>query len=172
MKKKELQSSDYAAYYKGYYAQLDEEAELMTLLEEGNAEFNSLLKDIPHDKLSFAYGETKWTVAEALIHIIDTERIFQYRALRFGRNDTTPIPGFEQDDYVPASNAAARDKESLLKEFLAVRSSTIALFASFNLDTLRLLGTASGVPMSVGAIGFLISAHQKHHSMIIRDRYL
>ena len=172
MLKSELKPTDYASYYGGYLEQLPENAELLDTLSEGIKDFTSLLKIIPEAKLHYAYDADKWTVAEALLHIIDTERIFQYRALRFGRNDTTPIVGFEQDDYVPTSDAANRSNESLLMEFIAVRKASLTLFATFSQERLQQLGTASGAKMSVGALGFMVCAHQKHHANIIRERYL
>jgi len=172
MLRSELKTTDYAPYYGVYYELLSGETNLHQALDKGETQFKSLLDKIPDSKLQFAYAEGKWTIAEVLLHILDTERIFQYRALRFARKDATPVPGFEQDDYVLAANTSNRTKESILTEYIAIRSSTIALFNSFDKETLLLAGTASGARMSVGAVGFLLSAHQLHHSKIIEERYL
>ncbi|MDX1314869.1 MAG: DinB family protein, partial [Eudoraea sp.] len=126
----------------------------------------------PEDKLHYAYGPDKWTVAEVLMHIIDSERVFQYRALRFARNDQTPLPGYEQDDYIPYSGASQMTKESLVQQYQAVRQSTIALFSTLDEEALTRAGEANGVKMSVRAVGFCCCGHQRHHRNILRDRYL
>ena len=171
MKATALTSEDYNSYYKGYI-DLVEDVSLLTALENGKEQFRNLLALIPEDKLVFAYAPEKWTIAEALLHIIDTERIFQYRAMRFSRLDATPLPGFEQDDYVPVSGANKRTKQSLLQEFLDVRASTTSLFAYLSDEQLKFRGSASNSPMSTAAAGFVLCGHQEHHSKIIMNRYL
>ncbi|MCL5244399.1 DinB family protein [Cellulophaga sp. 20_2_10] len=171
MKATALTPEDYNSYYKGYI-DLVEDVSLLTALENGKEQFRNLLDLIPEDKLVFAYAPEKWTIAEALLHIIDTERIFQYRAMRFSRLDATPLPGFEQDDYVPVSGANKRTKQSLLQEFLDVRASTTSLFAYLSDEQLKFRGSASNSPMSTAAAGFVLCGHQEHHSKIIMNRYL
>jgi uncharacterized damage-inducible protein DinB len=144
----------------------------MEELHHGKQLFLSLLDETPKEKLEYAYAEGKWTLAEVLLHIIDAERVFQYRALRFARNDKTPLPGFDQDVYVPHSNASKRTIEDIKEEYMAVRQSTILLFNSFDDEALQRLGVSSGSPLSVRATGFIISGHQAHHLKIIRERYL
>ncbi len=171
MKTSELKSNEYHSYYQPYILALGE-VELMAALKEGMSGFVQFIKNIPDDKLSYAYGEGKWTVAEVLMHLIDTERIFQYRALRFGRNDTTPLHSFEQDDYVPESYANERGKESILREYMAVRESTMALFSNFDAKRLGLIGTSGNAQISVAALGFIICGHQEHHKKVLEERYL
>ena len=143
----------------------------MNWLEE-KKRFVELINEVPENKLSFAYAEGKWTLAELLMHIIDAERVFQYRALRFARNDKTPMAGFDQNDYVPECNAKGRSKKDLLEEYAAVRESTILLFQSFDEEALKRVGNASGSDMSTRAMGFIICGHQAHHLNIIKERYL
>ncbi|EWH14621.1 hypothetical protein KLA_02297 [Cellulophaga geojensis KL-A] len=171
MKATELTLQDYNAYYKGYI-DLVGDVSLLAALQNGKKKFKDLIAVIPDSKLDFSYATGKWTVAEVLVHIIDTERIFQYRALRFSRLDATPLPGFEQDDYVPTSNANSRNRKSLLQEFLDVRAATISLFASLTQEQLKFIGTASNSPMSTAAAGFVACGHLEHHSKIILERYL
>ena len=171
MKPSELQTGDYNPYYKTYIDKIGD-ADLLASMEKQLNNFPKFIASIPDDKWHYAYGEDKWTIAEALLHIIDTERIFQYRALRFSRNDESHLPGFDQDLYVPQSNANNRTKESVIKEYSAVRQSSLALFASFDDATLHRRGTASGSQMSVAALGFITLGHQRHHRDIIRERYL
>ncbi|MEJ1222000.1 DinB family protein [Sediminicola sp. 1XM1-17] len=171
MKATDLLTTEYNSYYQPYIDALGD-VELMEGLKSGMDQFINEVKNIPDEKLTYAYGVGKWTVSEVLVHLIDTERIFQYRALRFYRNDRTPLPGFDQDEYVPASNANSRSKDSIIKEYLAVRQSTIALFETFEEKELNRTGMASGAKMSVGAAGLIISGHQKHHLAILQNRYL
>lgn len=167
----ELSTSEYNPYYSGYIRIL-EDADLLPALKKGKKEFLDFVEGVPETKLDFAYAEGKWTVSEVLIHLIDAERIFQYRAFRFARNDKTALPGFEQDNYVMESKSNERKREDIMEEFESVRESTLRLFSSFNEDALQRLGTASNAEMSVRALGFVICGHQMHHLKIIQERYL
>jgi len=171
MKTTQLTKEEFNPFY-GRYIDALGEVSLMEALVSGKENFIKLLSEITNDDMGYAYDEGKWTIAEVLLHIIDTERIFQYRALRFARKDKTDLPGFDQDDYVPNSGASSRTLESLQSEFLAVRASTILLFESFNNDMLLEQGTANKGIMSVRAAGFIISGHLLHHSRILKERYL
>ena len=122
--------------------------------------------------MNYKYAEDKWTIKDMLLHIIDAERVFAYRALRFARADKTNLPGFEHDDYVVVANANGRIKASLLNEYNAQRESTIQLFSNFKDEMLMQIGVASGNPMSVRALGFVTAGHETHHCNIIKERYL
>lgn len=171
MKSSALQTGDFNPYY-GRYIDKVRDADLVPSMEKQLNNFPKFIASIPDEKWNYAYADGKWTIAEALLHVIDTERIFQYRALRFSRNDDSHLPGFDQDLYVPHSNANSRTKESIIKEYEAVRQSSLALYASLDDATLKQKGTASGSPASVAALGFIILGHQRHHRDIIRERYL
>ncbi len=166
-----LPSTDYNPYYQTYIDKLGD-VDLMVMMQNQLGNFPEFINSIPDEKWTFAYGLNKWTIAEVLLHVLDTERVFQYRALRFGRNDSTPIPGFDQDQYVPESNANSRSKESIIEEYRSIRKSSIALFSSFDEVILERWGTANGFKMSVAALGFVMLGHQKHHRDVIRERYL
>ncbi|MBC2840626.1 DinB family protein [Robiginitalea sp. SC105] len=172
MKRSELTSSDCPAYYQGYLNTLPPDADLLTMLGRQLGNFPEFIKSIPPDLWSYRYADGKWTLAESLGHVYDTERVFQYRALRFGRKDATPLPGFEQDEWIWASPAGKWSAERHLEEYQAVRQATLSLFRDFSREDLSWKGTASGKPMSLGAIGFIICGHQRHHRNIIRERYL
>ena len=148
------------------------DVDLLDELRNGKQVLLSLLEEIPEEKLTYAYAEGKWTLAEALVHMLDTERIFQYRALCIARNDKSEFPGFDQEAYVPVSNANNRSKKDLINEYVAVRDSSITLFASLDEEALKRVGVASGSKMSVRALGFITSGHQAHHVRILRERYL
>ncbi len=132
----------------------------------------SFYESIPLVKHDYAYAEDKWTVKDILLHIIDTERIFAYRALRIARQDKTPLAGFDQDDYVASGNTNVRSLENLIEEYKSVRQSTISLYESFNSSELMEIGEASGFPISVRALGYIITGHENHHNQVIKERYL
>ena len=171
MKTSDLQLTDQAPFYKTYTDVLGE-VELMKCMRNQLENFPKFLESIPEDKFGYAYADGKWTIAEAIHHIIDTERVFQYRALRFSRGDTTSLPGMDQDVFVAGSNANKRSKSSLIKEYQIVRQSTLALFEDFDNAILKQKGIASNLEWSVGTLGFVICGHQKHHRNILRERYL
>ncbi|NQZ43454.1 MAG: DinB family protein [Flavobacteriaceae bacterium] len=171
MQASELPQDEYHPYYKSYIEILGT-LELDQALQKSLQDLKAFIGDLSPEILSHAYADGKWTVAEVLLHLIDAERVFQYRALRFARNDGIDLPGFDQDAYVPNSNAGSRTKESLLEEYTNVRKSSLSLFASFGAGELACIGTANSTPMSVRALGFVISGHQAHHFKILRERYL
>lgn len=147
----------------------------MDLLEELEAShhyFIQFVQNIPMEKHNYRYDSGKWTIKEIIQHLIDCERIFAYRALRFSRNDKTELPGFDQDSYVANSDANQRHLKDLLMEFSLVRHTTLALFKSFSDEILLRSGTATGFNVSVRALGFIIVAHQEHHKKIFTERYL
>ncbi len=171
MKTSEIHLPDSNVFYKTYIDVVGE-VELMDFLQKQLENFPQFINSIPDSKWQYAYEEQKWTVSEVLLHVIDAERVFQYRALRFARGDKTELPGFDQDEYVKFSGADRRSKESLIEEYKAVRRSSIALFTSLDRQKLKTSGIASGMSWSVAALGFVICGHQKHHRNVLRERYL
>jgi uncharacterized damage-inducible protein DinB len=171
MKSSSLQSNEYANFYKPYIEALGEVV-LMNELELSLSFFIDFLKTIPSEKHEFRYAEGKWTIKDIVQHLIDAERIFAYRALRIARKDKTPLPGFEENEYVETAFANKRVMNDLIEEFITVREATISLFKTFTEEQLLQMGTASEKPVSVRAIGFITMGHQKHHEKIIKERYL
>jgi uncharacterized damage-inducible protein DinB len=171
MKSNQLPDTEYAPFYAGYVSQL-EDVNLIEELEISLHDFIKFVQNIPMDKFDYRYAEGKWTIKEIIQHLIDTERVFSYRAMRISRNDKTPLPGFEENDYVDNTNANERNLQGLLTEMALVRQSTIALFKSFSEEQLTRTGVASNSPVSVRAIGFITIGHQKHHQKIFQERYL
>lgn len=135
-------------------------------------EWIGFLNGIPGEKWNHAYAEGKWTIKELVQHVIDGERIFSYRALRMARKDQTPLPGFEENEYAANSKADKRSKEDLIDESKIVRQATMKMFASFDEEQLESSGIASGSPVYVKAIGFIIVGHAEHHKNILEERYL
>jgi hypothetical protein len=168
-----ISSHEYAPYYEGYIQPLVQNGKsIVENLVISQENFQQSLQDISSEKQLFAYDSGKWTVKEVVQHIIDTERVFCYRALCFARNDKTALPGFDQDLFVINDNANARNWTDLLEEMRVVRQGTIILFNSFTEDALLRIGSGSGKNMSVRAIGFLCSGHQLHHLKVLKERYL
>ncbi len=148
------------------------ENDLAEALETQASSFAQFLQTIPVDKRNYRYAEGKWTIKEMLQHIIDAERIFAYRALCFARKDATPLPGFDENTYADNSKAANRGWNEMVEEFNVVRKSTQLLFNSFDKEQLDTTGTASGKPVYVSAIGFIIAGHINHHVSVINERYI
>src|SRR5262249_8916519 len=123
------------------------------------------------DKADHAYAEGKWTVKEVLGHIIDAERIFVYRALRFARADTTDLPSFDENTYVANGGFGARSLESMTREFEAVRRATIAFAECLSAESLVRRGTANGKQISVRALLYIVAGHAEHHVGLLRSRY-
>jgi uncharacterized damage-inducible protein DinB len=172
MKITDLQSNEYPAYAEIYVSQVDT---TWTLVEELEVSVHNLIRfvqDIPIDKHDYRYAEGKWTIKDILQHLIDAERVFAYRALRFSRNDATELPGYDQDLYVDNAYANKRHMKDLLTELSTVRHSTMQLFGSFSEEQLLKRGMASGYNVSVRALGFMIIGHQNHHMKVFRERYL
>ncbi|PJJ60671.1 DinB family protein [Hymenobacter chitinivorans] len=161
----------YLPYYDTYIRHIPAGAAPLYMLEKLPDALHQAVGQLTDEQARFAYAPGKWTIKEVLVHVIDTERIFAYRALRMARNDKTDLPGFEQDDYVPASEANERTMSSILEEYAAVRAATIALFRSFSETQLARTGSANGGPASVRALLFIIPGHELHHLSILRERY-
>jgi hypothetical protein len=157
-------------FYHGYIRAantLPIEDQLRDQLEDAASVFGVLM----YNKAHFRYAAGKWTPSEMLGHLIDAERIFTYRALRFGRNDATELPGFEEDDYVLAANADARSIDSLLEEFRAVRQATMTLYQSFSEQEKWRAGKANGQLISVYALFYATIGHFNHHLSVLKERY-
>jgi uncharacterized damage-inducible protein DinB len=172
MKPSDLQPEEFAGHFATYINQVSEEYTLTEELEISVHRFIKFVQNIPLDKFDYRYAEGKWTIKDIIQHIIDAERIFAYRALRFARNDKTPLASFEENDYVDEAHANQRSIQDLLTEMAVVRQATLSLFKSFSNEELLRIGIASTKPMSVRALGFTIIGHQNHHQRIFEERYL
>lgn len=146
--------------------------DLLALLEAQQDAWQTLIGALPASKGTFAYAPGKWTLAESLVHVTDTERVFSYRLMRVGRGDRTPLPGFEQDEWVPESRANRRALSDILSELLAVRAATLALVRSLDETALSQRGQASGHAITARALVWMIAGHQAHHLDITSERYL
>jgi uncharacterized damage-inducible protein DinB len=164
-------AGEYAPYTISYIGLLPDDGLILRHLQDNLTNTSNFLRSLSEEKLNYRYAEGKWTIKEILAHLIDDERIYSYRALRFARNDKTELPGFEQDDYALESGANERSIEDLLQEFATVRRATISLFDSFDTEALMRVGVASGNVMSVRAAAYHIAGHELRHINIIKERY-
>ena len=171
MNSNQLSSNEYASFYAPYIQSLDNVV-LLEELEISVHRLRNFVQNIPMDKYDFRYAEGKWTIKDILQHLIDSERVFAYRALRFARKDRTPLPGFEENEFADVAEGYKRSIRDLLTELAIVREATLCLFKTFSDETLLLKGIASEREMSVRALGFIIIGHQNHHQHIFEERYL
>lgn len=158
-------------FYKNYVKQLDD-SDMLTALRISGFRTMEMVHSIPEAKCDYRYADGKWSIRELLCHMQDAERIFAYRALRFARNDKTPLAGFEENQYAPQANATGRNLKKIADEMQHLRSSTIDLFESFTEEMLVRRGTANNNELNVMALGFIIAGHETHHCNILRERYL
>lgn len=163
---------EYPAYAEMYMQWVKKDNTLLHQLEEAMKETIRLVDSLSEQQLNLRYAPNKWSIKELLVHIIDDERIYGYRALAFARNDKTELPGFEQDDYANHSNASERSITNIMNEYIAVRESTITLFNGFSKDSLLRIGLANTNQTSVRALGYHILGHELHHVNMIKKVYL
>jgi uncharacterized damage-inducible protein DinB len=162
-------SNEYAPYY-GKYISLVPEGDILVTLEKQLSDTLALLAPREADG-DFRYAQGKWSVKEALGHVIDTERVFSYRAMRIARNDPTPLAGFDQDDYVKYGPFAQASLAALLEEFTSVRKASVALFRALDEAAWRRRGVASNNEVTVRALAYMIAGHELHHRGIFQQKY-
>lgn len=163
--------NEYASFYETYTS-LVSETDILAALAGQPTEIADLFVALPEDQGRHAYAEGKWTVKELLSHVIDGERMFAYRAFRISRGDTTPIEGFEQDIYIEHSYANDRSFAELLEEFKLLRRANLLFMSHLSDEDWQRMGTASGSPVSVRALAYIMAGHVRHHVNILKERYL
>lgn len=164
---------EHASAYATYYFNLsDRQTNLMESLIQNGLKTAAFIRSIPEDKADFQYADGKWSTKSVIAHLIDTERIFQYRALCISRKDTTELPGFDEDNYANYSPVDNRTLEDLAAEFEAVRASSIHLFRHLTSGMIDFIGIASNNPLTPRSAGWIIVGHAIHHCRIIAERYL
>jgi hypothetical protein len=154
------------------YINLVKENDVLKAIKKNTQRFKKFINQIPKKKINYAYAEGKWTIKEMLRHIIDSERVFAYRALSFSRKDPNALPGFDENNWGLHAQTINRKWNNLEDEFKALRKSTELLFESFSEEQLLSEGTASNYQINVIALGFVIAGHTEHHINIIKERYL
>ena len=153
------------------YAEPIHAISLFEAFELAEKQILGILNGISEDLGEHRYQPEKWTVKEVLGHMLDVERIMAYRALRFARNDKTPLHGFEENNYAPEANAIGRTFGELTDELINLRKSTVDLFRSFTDEMMARTGTSNNAELSVEALGYIIAGHSLHHCRILVERY-
>ena len=161
---------DYAPSYKVYIDNIKGD-DINGILREQLNSISDFFKTVTEEKGNYSYAEGKWSVKEVLGHVIDTERVFAYRALCFARKEKQSLPGMEQDDYVRGGSFNKRELKDLVNEFTLVRKANLALFDSFSEDELNRRGVASDNEVTVRALIFIIAGHAMHHIAVLREKY-
>lgn len=156
----------------GKYVSLVPDGDIVGVLSSQINDTLALLRSIPEERAGFRYEPGKWSIKELIGHLIDSERIFSYRALRFARDDKTALPGYEQDDYVRSGSFDDRALEDLAAEFASVRQATVLLFKHLNGEAWTRRGSANESEVSVRALAHIIAGHELHHRSVLRDKYL
>lgn len=164
-------TDEYASYYQKYVDQVPGGDLLETMGHQLDDAWH-YFATLSEAKGDHAYAPGKWTIRELLAHVIDAERIFGYRALRIARGDQTPLPGFDENAYAPESLASGRKLVDLAEELALVRRSNLALLRTLTPEVAARSGTASGQPVSVRAIAWIMTGHLRHHMQVVRERYL
>ncbi|WP_400190407.1 DinB family protein [Hymenobacter sp. B81] len=165
-------AAEYGTYYEGYIRQIPAGHDPRQQLRAQAAALQATIAGLSNEQALFRYAPGKWSIKETLVHIIDTERVFAYRAFCIARGEVQPLPGFDQDQFTAHSGADARPLADILREYQAVRAATLALLDSFGPEALARQGTASGMPVSVRALSYMLSGHEAHHLQLWNERCL
>lgn len=158
-------------YYKSYWKYLKEDDILEALNSQGDISMD-LLSSISVEMENYAYSEGKWMIKEVIGHLCDTERILTYRALRFSRNDKTPLTAFDENNFLKESNFRNRSLKNICDEWKTIRAATVSLFTSMTDEISDRIGNANGVSVSPRIILYFILVHERHHLQVIKDKYL
>jgi hypothetical protein len=162
---------DYSTYYENYIKHIDGE-DILKILNEQSKKTQDILNSFSEHRGNYCYADGKWTVKEVVGHLLDTERIFAYRALCIARGEKKSLPGFDQNDYVSEGNFNRRELFELNYEYRLLRESNLLLFRSFSPEMLKLKGFANDSSVTVLAILFIIAGHEKHHMNVLREKYM
>jgi hypothetical protein len=165
------QRDEYVDYYHRYIERVPD-GDVLEILEAQRDGFVAMIEDIDPGRGDHRYAEGKWSIKEVIGHVVDSERVFGLRALAFARGDTTPLPSFEQDEYVAGGNFADRTLADLADEFFHLRTSLIVLFRSFGEREWMRRGTASGFEFTTRAVPYILAGHVIHHRAVLERRYL
>jgi len=163
---------EYSAYYQTYIDALDDQGNIISQMETSLNIFEKELSELALDKQEYRYAEGKWTIKEIVQHLIDTERVLVYRALRYSRKDKSSLLGFDENMFVANYDVNKRNYDNLVNEFILLRRSTILMFQNFDEEILDREGNVGENIFTVRALGYICSGHVSHHLKVIRERYL
>jgi hypothetical protein len=162
---------EYSPGFAGYVGEIGADEDILKVLDDQLDIVLQRLEGLSEDRANYRYAPEKWSIKEIVNHLSDVERIFVYRALRFARRDTTPLPSFDENAYAPETRADERTLADLLAEWADVRRATLAFFQHLPAGTWERLGTASGHPCSVRALAYATAGHVRHHLRVLGERY-
>lgn len=162
---------EFVDFYHTYISKVPE-GDIIEILRTQCDETVALLAGIDELKADFRYAPGKWTIKEVAGHMLDTERLFSFRAMTFARNDPGPLPGMEQENYIQNGHFEQRPLADIVEEFRLQRQANILLFRSFDDEVTMRKGTASGFEFTVRALIYIVAGHERHHTLILKDRYL
>ena len=165
------EANEYPEYYKDYIS-LVPDGDIVDLMKKQTDDIMDFFRSIPEDKGSYRYAPEKWSIKEILGHLTDMERIFGYRALRFARNDTAGLNGFDQNDYVPAGRFNNRTMTGIADEFFNLRRANTIMYKSFTDEDMLKSGTADGNAVNVRSIAYILVGHATHHLNVTKEKYL
>ena len=163
-------SEEFSAFYAGYIRRVPD-GDLFDILSRQISELNQLVGHLSNEQTLYRFASDQWSIKEVIGHINDTERVMSYRALCVSRGETTPLPGFDQDNYVREANFDARPLAELLQEFESVRRSNVLLFKDLPAKAAQRSGTVSGWPISTRALLYILAGHVYHHMESLRTDY-
>lgn len=164
-------SDEYSPSARPYIDLVPQDGKVLQHLASSIEAVKQLVLAIPQETLTYRWADREWTVKEILVHIMDTERILAYRALRFARNDPTGLTPYDQESFVAASGANDRELGEILNEYAAIRNATLALFSSLHKGALTRVGIVNGKRVSVRGLAYMILGHEMHHLESIRENY-
>jgi hypothetical protein len=165
-------SDEYAEFYAGYVQRAQAGGDVLAALPQQIDELKSVLENLSDEQTRFKPGPNEWSIKEVMGHLNDAERIFSYRLLRVSRNDSTPLPGFEQDDYVRAAGFDNYSTSDLLQEFEFLRRANILMIKNMGAEAALHKGTASGAAVSARALIYILAGHVEHHMASLQEVYL
>ena len=163
---------EYPAFYQTYIDALDDKGNLLSQMETSLSVFEKELSELESDKQEYRYADGKWTIKEIVQHLIDTERVFVYRALRYSRKDKSSLLSYDENMFVANYEINKRNYDNLLNEFSLLRRATILMFHDFDDEILDMEGKVGENIFTVRALGYICSGHVLHHLKVIRERYL
>lgn len=163
-------AGEFAPYHAPYIERVPA-GDIVDILESQIEGTMARLRAVPEERGTYRYEPGKWSINDVVGHMSDCERVYSYRAMRIARGDRTPLPAFEQDDYVAVAGADGRDLRDIVRELELVRRATVALFRSFDPEVWVRKGVASGVDVSVRALAYVAAGHELHHMALLGDRY-
>jgi hypothetical protein len=166
------EKKEYPAFYQTYIDALDDQGDILSQMETSLRVFEKDLSELELDKQEYRYADGKWTIKEIIQHLIDTERVFVYRALRYSRKDKSSLLSFDENMFVANYEINKRNFDNLVNEFSLLRRSTILMFQNFDEEILDREGKVGENIFTVRALGYICSGHVSHHLKVIRERYL